>query len=67
MDVSTLDVYTAFYFWGGQSDRIVLSSRLYFIKNATPNDRKAIAKLTDEQFNTLNWLPCTYSTFWRNL
>lgn len=53
--IENSDVYTAFKYWGGSP--LVLSSRQFFIANATDQDKKAIVKLTDQQFKQLNWEP----------
>lgn len=54
-NIEDLDVYEAFKFWGGSIS--VLSSRSFFAANATEKDRKAIVKLTEQQFKQLKWEP----------
>lgn len=50
-----LDAHAAFKYWGGFPE--VLSSRSFFAANATQKDKRAIIKLTEQQFKQLNWEP----------
>ena len=54
-NIEDLDAYSAFKYWGGSPELLV--SRSFFATNATQKDKKAIVKLTEQQFKQLNWEP----------
>ena len=55
MKIDKINAINKFMFWGGNPSLLV--SRSIFEKYATDKDRKAICKLTDVEFNSLEWEP----------